>query len=619
MKSIFATLLLLVLSITAGFGKVITSPRCETRSTTRVKIDSIDFRENLTRIYLTCNDLPSGWMVFSNDICLQNGADGTKWTAIDIDGADFDRRFIFPESGTVAVNIDFPPLPNTLATVDLIQQGENQPWRIVNIDLSGAAAPSPLLPEWLYGNWLNDKGDWEYGFYDRFLLADNRFWSYDRIRTVAGQLLLTVKDTNGASRELRIQSTQSGRCIIGSGSDSNNAFFKGDASPVRAHNTPITAIAPQADSATLRGVIAGYHPRLGFKSGTLFLDNVITRQEETVIVPIDSLGRFEKKIELHYPIQQTLYLPTGYLNFYLEPGSELTVYAEMEQLAAPVRSLDEVENQLTHTLYMGRLGSINQELKEIRISRKSDSLPLLSDLQNLTAETFRAKHQKIYRQNIKNSAAYSSLCRQLVSLNELYSYGRKMLDYELYRRNKQLPFQPTPSFYSFLQELPLDDFHSLTAAEYKLFIAGLEKISPFQNYKPTAPELLRAFEEQGTRLSDDEREFIVFSLEMKNYSDTARLSDYSRRLAGFNSKYRETQSAIREQLILKNKHQVWTQSFGLNPSITFELLFSRQFIPRYSFMKRALTDQEFVAYTQYIRQPMVRQLVSQLNHNFTKK
>lgn len=620
MKGLLTTLLFLTAYVTLCPAKIIRTPSFEARTTTRVRIDSIEFRKELTRFYLTCQDRPNRWMVFSHNLRLQTATGERQWTATDIDGIDFDRKFTFPESGHVAVSIDFPPLPDTVPSVDLIQNEEEQNWRIVDIDLTGKRTAGQLLPNWLYGNWQTADNDWKYGFYPRFLLAENQFWNYADIRFLPEYLAITIRNDRGENRQLFIRNPKSGHCDIASDKSDFQPYIKKEISPNDTFKPlPAHTKIPQPDSATIKGVIDGYHPRLGFSSAILYLDNIITRQEEKIDIPIDSLGRFEKKIMLYYPIQQTLFFPIGYLNFYIEPGSELTIYAEMEQLATPSPTLGEIEKQLTHTRYMGKLAPINEELKAVRTAQTFDGEEYMTDLQNLPVEIFKEKQQKICRENIRQTTDRSPLCRQLTKLNEQYSYGRKLLDYELFRRNRQMPFTPSPSFYEFLKELPLDHFYSLTASEYKLLIANLEKCTPLQHYQPTTQELLDAFEKKGIRLSDSERELVEWSLQMQHPSDTLRIKDYKHRMNRFNSKYKDIQTEIREQLILKNKYRVWTELFGLKPVVTFELLFSRQFIPRYRFMKRALTKQEFDDYTRYIRQPIIRDLVGKLNREFAEK
>ncbi len=58
------------------------------------------------------------------------------------------------------------------------------------------------IPSRLNGNWINQQnGNWDYGFYEEFAIANNDFWKYS---SVSKDEIVLTNDNNGASMSLKI-------------------------------------------------------------------------------------------------------------------------------------------------------------------------------------------------------------------------------------------------------------------------------------------------------------------------------------------------------------------------------------------------------------------------------
>lgn len=83
-------------------GRVVSGYRSTPTGALAVSVDSIDFRNDLTRLYGKLKGRPHT----SHRI---DGAALDSRPATDIDGVDFRRYFQWEDDGVIAVEIDFPP------------------------------------------------------------------------------------------------------------------------------------------------------------------------------------------------------------------------------------------------------------------------------------------------------------------------------------------------------------------------------------------------------------------------------------------------------------------------------------------------------------------------------
>lgn len=550
MRTIVFILLCTFASSISVYAKIIQKPSVEAKNTTTFQIDSIEIREDLTRIYATCRHLPGHWMVIHSDLCIANPANGQEWVAFDIDGTDFDRKFQVSEQGTANISVDFPSIPQDLRYLDLYEKSGEFPIRIINISLQ------------------NDSNSIRH--------------TADKFESVSGKFAVTKQDT---------ANFQSG--ILKSG------------------------------IATLRGHINGFHPRLQFGNGLIYLDNIITKEQTTIPVNIDNNGDFSVNMPLYYPVQQTIFFPQGYINFYIEPNDTLYIETDIEDLTVPFRNIEDIEKQSRYTQYYGKLAQVNNELRTIRILSPGNIQEAVIDIPTFTPMTFKEKYTREYHQQqekLKNwliNNNISSKTSEIALLNQKFAYARMLLDYETYHTRRSPNQVIPPEYYRFLKTLPLNEEKALLAADYKLFINRLELSQPLLAARNiSSQDLINSFSETRVNLTPDEKELILFSMQMKSLNDTVNFNNYTSRMTDFNRKYTSEQILIRENLSSKNTYKIYTKLLELEPGITLDLLYSRKFIPRLNALKRRLTPDEFHACTLYIRSPLINRLTSEINSTF---
>lgn len=417
-----------------------------------------------------------------------------------------------------------------------------------------------------------------------------------------------------------------------------NISLQNDGNPIRniaGNSVPETLIVTKQDTAnfktgilksgiaTLKGHINGFHPRLQFGNGFIYLDNIITKEQTTIPVNIDNNGNFTVNMPLYYPVQQTVFFPQGYINFYIEPDDTLYIKTDIEDLTVPFRNIEDIERQSKYTQYYGKLARVNDELKTIRISSPGNIQEAAIDIPTLTPVTFKEKYTREYHQQqekLKNwlkDNAISSKGSEIALLNQEFAYARMLLDYETYHTRRSPDQSISQEYYQFLRNLPLNEEEALLAADYKLFINRLELSQPLLAARQvSSQDLINSFSEIGVNLTPEEKELITFSMQMKSLNDTINFNNYASRMKEFNHKYVSEQILIRENLYAKNTYNIYTGQLGLKPGITLDLLYSRKFIPRLNAMKRRLTPDEFRACTLYIKHPLLNQLTNEINTTF---
>ena len=378
------------------------------------------------------------------------------------------------------------------------------------------------------------------------------------------------------------------------------------------------------DYAVLKGHIDKYHPRLLFGNGVIYLDNIITKEQTSIPINIDSLGNFTVILPLCYPVQQTAFFPKGYINFYIEPGDTLFIETDMDDLTVPVRNIEELEKLNNNTKYYGNLARTNDELKNIRILFHNNIEELATDIETLPPILFNEKYTNVYRQQraelkkwIKENNVADKTA-EIALLNQDYAYGRLLLDYEIYHTQKFPNQKIQNEYYKFLQNLPLNKENSLLAADYKLFINRLEFSRPFLIIrKISSSDLIKSFTDIGVNLTPEEKELIDFSVKIKTLNDTVTFKDYASRMLKFNQKYTSEQIIIREKLNTQKIYDTYTDTLGLAPGITLDILYTRKFLPRLNSIKRQLSPIEFDICTFYIKHPFLKQLMNDININFS--
>lgn len=113
--------------------------------------------------------------------------------------------------------------------------------------------------------------------------------------------------------------------------------------------------------ARLVGYMKGYDPRLGFSTGIIYNNNVITGEDFPITLNIYPNGRFEADIPMSYPTFFYLLIKDKPFIFYLEPGHTLAVIVDWEEFLIADR-LRNIQYTFKNIEFIGPLSEVNSEL-----------------------------------------------------------------------------------------------------------------------------------------------------------------------------------------------------------------------------------------------------------------
>lgn len=109
MNKAIAAIIIALVSLPA-WGKVVRGYSTQSAGATAAVVDSIDFRQDLTRVYARLKGTPHTAARIDN-ITMQAGK--TTLVMNDIDGIDAERWFQWEDTPYIPIEIDFAPIKNT--------------------------------------------------------------------------------------------------------------------------------------------------------------------------------------------------------------------------------------------------------------------------------------------------------------------------------------------------------------------------------------------------------------------------------------------------------------------------------------------------------------------------
>ncbi|TYA74207.1 hypothetical protein [Seonamhaeicola marinus] len=239
-------------------------------------------------------------------------------------------------------------------------------------------------------------------------------------------------------------------------------------------------------NAKIIGYIKGYDQNLGAKTGIFYYRNQLTRENKPKVLEIHKDGRFELELPLAYPTQNYIVIENQGINFYLEPGQNLSVILNWEDLKAK-----RTTRVLKNVTYQGPLKQINSDLLHYQLDYPSGGF-------QKKEATMQPKAFKAYMLNFKTNAlnkikAYeeskaidkktSELLKNEIIL-ETYHF---LFDYYFHRhwgarqRKKNNIDDTLPEdYYDFIKDLPLHKQSILVNHNFASFINRLEYAEPLQ-------------------------------------------------------------------------------------------------------------------------------------------
>jgi len=401
---------------------------------------------------------------------------GEKLYLKDTEGIDM-QVWTYPSAkGYTDIKLIFPAIDTNTSAFEYGE--ENGGWHVYDIQLK---SKDDLPKNWLAGSWFNTKtGDWEFSFLDSVVIYDNKIWQ------VANELPIKKKGVLNLVHEnedlvLNYQ-LKKDRLLIG---ETNLHMLSKDARYDNVENpsNPPMYEKPifKLDTAVFSGYFYGYDTRAGFKTGLIYVDNILTGNQESHIIKIDESGYFSVKIPVCYPHLAYLRMNNTMGSVFLEPGKEVFVLANMKERSGTfvmgdnARLNTEISSKIDEGLYRNRfyrdvydiiLDMTPVEYKVYNLSKSYDDLKVLNTL---------------YANGEISDRYYQMMKVEIPSY-----YNRNILHYHYtlesaYRKKNNIPnnqrslpvsfkVPSEPGFYDFLDADYLNDEITLLSSSFENFM-----------------------------------------------------------------------------------------------------------------------------------------------------
>lgn len=558
MKRLTFVILTFLLSIDVYAQSTIENPKIGSSTALGVSLTKVTRSDSATVLFFTTKATPGVWISIPAKTYIQDINAKEKLFIKSAEGIPLNAKYIMPASGEVSYNLTFPAIDKTTSFIDYGEANDGGTWFIYNISLNPLANKHRLSEE-LYGNWFNKStGDWKLSFNDDYGVYKNQLWRYDLPQILKGVNTIQLTSDNGKSIMLYVQIEKSGNCRIGESAKdlkacSNNRVAAQKSASINNERFELPVF--KLDSTTYSGYLKGYTPRIGVKTLSISLDDIITGNQTSHVIKIDENGFFTVKLPLYYP--HLCYVRSSIYNgsVFLEPGKELF------QMLDPSNRKDPV-------LFMGTSGMLNSNLAELIKINSFNYKEMQNGILDMSPEQFKTYCKNSQTKDLNAMDSIMSLSKisakafQIMKLELDYRSMANMMRYRYYyesgyraknkipRTQRELPVKAdslTAVYFDFINNESVNNPLNVIASSYESFINGLKYSDILRNgaaFSINTQRLGEELQKSGYHFTDSEKimlekqkeiDSLKNGIEQKNF-----IEKYGKQITDFNLKYKDT-------------------------------------------------------------------------------
>ncbi|MBV5281573.1 MAG: thioredoxin family protein [Paludibacter sp.] len=556
-KLTFTCLLYLFSVLVVSSQTVIDHPTTGLSLHNNSTITKVELTDTTTIMSIHTKYTPGWWIRIPKETYIQP-VGGEKLFIKRSEGIPLNEQYTMPASGEVSYVLTFPAIPKSTQYIDYGEANESGSWFIYDIATKPNANNS-LLPKGLNGNWFDKtSGQWEFGFYDKYVVYNNKLWSYSfpKDKKSSNSIKLTG---NGKTLDVFYKITSPGTILLGLSAQklkeySSNATEAKKIKPIddKPYELPVFKI----DSATYSGYIKDYTPRVGVKTLSISIDDIITGNQNNFIIRIDENGFFSAKLPIYYPhvcfVRSSIY--NG--SIFLEPGKELF----------------QLIGNSNPTLFMGESARINSDMTELMKIRSFDYWTMRSKILDMTPAQYKTyclncgKKDINALDSIMATNTISTKAYQVMKLELKYGAEENIMSYDMNwesayceknkipRSQKTLPVKSdslTADYFDFISNESANNPFAVLSSGYNSYINRLKYLDILRigsSFSINTQTLGVELEKSGYTFTPSEKlmfkklkeaDSISNSAEEKTYNEK-----YSKQIADFNLKYKDTLQSI---------------------------------------------------------------------------
>lgn len=241
----------------------------------------------------------------------------------------------------------------------------------------------------------------------------------------------------------------------------------------------VTLGSAQSQTTTYAGTIKGYNNDKRYRTGNLYINNVITGIAEPYVIDIKPNGSFSATFPLARNLECFIEFPFFVGFVYFEPGRNI------------IQNFDITNASKVAFTFNGDCKATNNDLNKIRyLLAEGDQEKMSADIYQLTPEQYKSYYlqkqsQKLARiDSIAKTTAFDKLAYRLAIMDVKYRTADFLINYEYKLKNarssrkdqsvgNQPPVKAGSDYYDFLQTLTYNDPSVMASASYFGFIQRL--------------------------------------------------------------------------------------------------------------------------------------------------
>ena len=565
MKKLITCILTFLFTAISFSQTVIEKPKHGLSSDPDVKLVKIELQDTSVILWFHTTSNPGASISIPENTYIVPSGSSQKLFIKSTEGIPLGKSITLPASGVAEYKLIFPKIEPGVSLIDYGEEGGS--WHIYDIVLKELPSKA-AIPKELQGHWFNtDNGEWEISLLDTVVVYQKKLWNYASVKFKNREGSISIKNKN-SKIELPVKLDKDGYLILEAPTKTPIILGKDALTIRKAQKADEDLFKPSAfkyDSVVFSGYLKGYSPRTGVTTGTLYINNILTSNQDNFLIRISDNGYFSVKIPYYYPHETFVRsdLITG--SIYLEPGKDLFIMIDPDLTDLP--------------LFMGENALLNadfHELNKIKVYNYQDLQEKILNMSPVMYKTYflDLKNKELnLLDSLTKSRPFKAKAIQLKKIGIIYKCAYNLMDYSIafegaYRTINKIPSsqrsipikteKPGVDYYDFVTDeftnnplaiLTNDYYYYINRLKYNEFLRG-------QARGYTTLDLGRELENAGFPLTEEEKVMVVdlknnFVAEA-NDELNAFMQKYGNQYSDFSKKYSQQLSEMSK--INKDQH-----------------------------------------------------------------
>jgi thiol-disulfide isomerase/thioredoxin len=492
MKRILLSVFALIFSLLTYSQILIENPKFGMSTATNVILEKIELRDTTTILWITVHSGAGSSILVPGETYIQPVGEKEKLMVTSAEGIALNNWTVLPALGEISYKLFFPKIDQSVSKLDYGEGNEGGSWFIYDIQLKPELFKS-IVPEGITGNWFrSDNALWEISLFDSVAIYKSQVWKYLKYAEKDGLGKINLK-CGSKNLEIYAKAGDDSTCLIGETPTKLTQYSKRPNPSVipedqESFKLPVFKI----DTVTYCGYIKDFSPRYPNHTLMLYVNNVLTGEQEPYSAEIANDGTFQVKFLYSNP--QLILVRNQFYNetVLLEPGRNTFQMFDLGSKPNPV-------------LFMGDCARINMDLIKLKNINSYDYHKLQEQIPAFSPEQYSSSCQEKLQKDLKTLTDFvknhpiSAKAIQLKEQELKYRYYSSIFDYGS---------NVDTSFYGFLTNELVNNRLAILCSEYSFFINRIKylKLLGGVTRSLSTMEIIEELEKAGYQLTPEEKE-----------------------------------------------------------------------------------------------------------------